>query len=224
MSLSLSRTAVAGLAMAALAGCNPPHPRTQATAPLRAISALDCPQEEGDLTLKSAASDGQSCLYGDDGGAQVTLQLVKYSGDDPQPALAPLEAKLKTELPPVVENDASDTNKDAVDINLPGIHIHTHDKDKNGTADVNIGGGAVGGVHINANSGAARVEVDARGAGMRRVFILTTDHPGPNGFKVVGYEAAGPKGGPLVVASVMAKDDDSVRDDMRSLLKHNIGG
>jgi len=226
---SLSRVAVLGLGLLALTACTPPHPVAKTASPLRAITALDCPQEQGDLTLKTAASDGQSCLYADDGGSQVTLQLVKYAGDNPQTALDPIEAKLKAELPPDADADSSTTasataDKGAVDINLPGIHIQAHDKGKDGAAKVSIGGGGMGDVNIDARHGSARVEVDARGAGVRRVYILTTDHPGPNGYKVVGYEAAGPSGGPLVVASMMAKDDDSLRDEMSALLKHNVGG
>ncbi len=215
-----------GVALLALAGCNPPHPRAHAEAPLRAISALDCPAEQGDLSLKSAAGDGQSCLYQTDGGGQVTLQLIKYDGD-PQAALAPIEARLKAELPP--DNDAPPQTptpgKDAVDINLPGIHIHANDHDKHDDADIQVGGGdGVGGVSVHAHDNTARVEVDARGAGIHRNFVMTTDHPGPHGYKVVGYEAVGPTGGPLAVASVLTKDDDSLRDDVHALLRHNVGG
>lgn len=207
-----------------LAACNPPHPRAKVVPPLRAISALDCPAEQGDLTLKSAASDGQSCLYNSDAGAQLKVQIVKYVGD-PQTALAPLEARLKAELPADTGSaTATATDKDAVDINLPGIHIHANDKDRNGAAKVQIGGGALGGVSVNAHDDSAQVAVDARGSGTRRVFILTTDHPGPHGYKVVGYEAAGPVGGPMVVVSAMTKDDDNLHDDMNALLKHNVGG
>lgn len=224
--MSKARLGIASVALLGLTACNPPHPHARVEAPLRVISALDCPAEQGDLTLKSAASDGQTCLYGTDNGGQVTLQLIKFTGD-PQAALAPLEARLKAELPPDTQNttaSASASDKDAVDINLPGIHIHANDKDKNGAANVQVGGGGAGGVTINAHNNNAQVEIDARGSGIRRTFILTTDHPGPHGYKVVGYEAVGPTSGPLVVASVLTKDDDSLRDDVHALVKHNVGG
>ena len=222
--MSVGRLAIASIAAVGLAACHPPHPHAKIETPLRAISALDCPAEQGDLTLKSAASDGQTCLYGTDNGGQVTLQLVKFTGD-PQAALAPLEARLKAEMPPDTGGaTASATDKDAVDINLPGIHIHANDQDKHGAANVQVGGGGMGGVTINAHDNSARVEVDARGSGIRRTFILTTDHPGPHGYKVVGYEAVGPTSGPLVVASVLTKDSDSLREDLHALLKHNVGG
>ena len=224
--MSRARLGIASVALLGLAACNPPHPHARVEAPLRAISALDCPSEQGDLTLKSAASDGQTCLYGTDNGGQVTLQLVKFTGD-PQAALAPLEARLRAELPPDTPSTtatASASDKGAVDINLPGIHIHANDQDKHGAANVQVGGGGMGGVTVNAHDNSAQVEVDARGSGIRRVFILTTDHPGPHGYKVVGYEAVGPASGPLVVASVLTKDDDSLRDDVHALLRHNVGG
>ena len=61
---------------------------------------------------------------------------------------------------------------------------------------------------------------------MRRTFILASDDAGPNGFKVAGYDARGPEGGPLVVASMLAKEDDHDRlsDDIRELLRLNVGG
>ncbi|MGI9168967.1 MAG: hypothetical protein ACR2FH_02155, partial [Caulobacteraceae bacterium] len=62
------------------------------------------------------------------------------------------------------------------------------------------------------------------GSGIRRSFILASDNPGPGGYKTVGYEARGPVGGPLVVASAKAKSDDNLKDDMRDLLRLNVGG
>jgi len=45
---------------------------------------------------------------------------------------------------------------------------------------------------------------------------------------VVGYEARGPKGGPIAVATVKAKDRDAgdhdVFKDMKALVRHNVGG
>ncbi len=227
--MSIRRISVIGAAVIGLAGCNPPHPRPRLDAPLRAIATLDCPQEAHDLTLKSAASDGQNCLYGTDDGAQVMLQLVKLTGGDAQAALAPMEARLKAELPPDSQTTASTaTDKDVVDINVPGLHVHAKGSDtKSGgrdNAQVEIGSHGGVGLSINATDGGTRVLIDGRGSGIRRTFILTTDHPGPHGYKMVGYEAEGPVGGPLVVASVMTKDDEGLRDDMQFLLKHNVGG
>src|SRR5665213_3984957 len=93
--------AAAGVGVAALtlAACTPPHPRHHTEAALKTIASLDCPATQGDLSRKSAAADGKSCLYADDGGGEVTLQLIDLAGQDPAAALAPLEAQLKAEMP-----------------------------------------------------------------------------------------------------------------------------
>ena len=45
---------------------------------------------------------------------------------------------------------------------------------------------------------------------------------------MVGYEARGPQGGPLVVATVKAKrgkhSDDDTFSDIDDLVRHNVGG
>jgi len=219
---------LAGVAVLGMAACHPPHPKRPVDTPLKALSALDCPAEQGELALKSAASDGQSCQYTTEDGGQVSVQLIKFTGD-PQTALTPIEAKLRAEIPPDTEAgakaDGADAGgKDQVDINLPGIHIRAHDHGgSHDAADVQIGAGG-NSVVINAHDNSAQVQIDARGSGIRRMFILTTDHPGPNGCKTVGYQASGPTGGPIAVATFMTKDDDGLRDEIRSLLKHNVGG
>ncbi len=239
----------AGSALAALtlAACTPPHPHHRAEAALKAITTLDCPASQGGLTRKSQAADGKSCVYTADTGATVDLQLVALDGQDPKAALAPLEAQLKTELPPGAMNSpgsgataSSDGDKDKVDIDLPGIHIHANGKDD---ADVQVGGGpgrvvvggdgrrssvdvGQGGVSVHAHDKGAEININETGSGVRVSYILTADNPGPNGYKVVGYEARGPAGGPLAVVSVKSKTDDAdvLRDDARDLLRLNVGG
>src|SRR5689334_15957223 len=72
----------------ALAACNPPHPKPKA--PLRVISRLDCPEDQGDLTRTSAAADGKSCVYADAEGDQITLRLISLDGQDVRTVLAPI--------------------------------------------------------------------------------------------------------------------------------------
>ncbi len=234
-----------GAAALGLAACTPPHPHRHTEAALKTIGALDCPATQGDLTRKSAAADGKSCLYGDDAGGQVTLQLIDLAGQDPNAVLAPLEAQLKAEMPAVAgaKATAGPTDKDRVDIDLPGIHIHANGNDD---ATVRIAGAAVSGnstvvsdqngnsrvtvskpgVSVVAHDSGAEIRVDEPGSGVRRSFILASDDPGPNGYKAVGYEARGPIGGPLVVASMKVKSDDrdSAKEDVRDLLSLNVGG
>jgi hypothetical protein len=174
----------------------------------------------------------------------VGLQLVSLQGVNANDALAPLEAKLRAEAPAAAQTEGAGPSKGEgrVDIDLPGIHIHAagNDKSDNGSGDVHIGrdvtisdgGNTVttsndgGSVDIRAHDKGAEVRVDEGHGNVRRDFILASDTPGPNGFRVAGYSARGPEGGPLVVASLLAKTDDHDRldEDIHELLRDNVGG
>jgi hypothetical protein len=123
----------------------------------------------------------------------------------------------------IVSGDGESTRVD-----LPGIHISAHDDD----ANVQIGG-----IRINANDDESTIhifrDVRLRGEalsrqkrGIRATFI-STNKADPNGYRFVGYEAAGPKKGPLTVAVVKAKSeidhDDDVARDVRRLVRRNGG-
>jgi len=237
-----------GVAALVLAACTLPHRHHEETAALRTISSLNCPDSQGDLTRKSAAGDGKTCLYGDDNGDEVTLQLIDLSGQTPKSALAPLEAQLRTEMPAAAGAGAGGgPDNDRVDIDLPGIHIHArgHDQGDSDHASVQINGADGGksataadqngnvavsatkpGVAVDASDNGAQISVNEPGSGVRQSFILASDSPGPNGYKMVGYQARGPAAGPLVVASMKVKSDDhdSLNHDVRKLLNLNVGG
>ena len=237
-----------GVVALGLAACVPPHPHHRRDEPLKVLTSLDCPEDEGDLSRKSVAADGKSCIYTDSDGSQVTLQLVSLNGLAPKAALAGLETQLKSEMPPPAARTTAAgpqaADSDRVDIDLPGIHIH---KDAHGRADVDAIGvhvkaddtegskGAAqinvdagmghGGVVVDANDQGAQIRIDERGSGVRLSFILASDAPGPHGYHVVGYEARGPVGGPLVVASLLGKgeDHDDLHHQVRELLRRNVG-
>lgn len=63
--------------------------------------------------------------------------------------------------------------------------------------------------------------------GVRATLVLASDKA-PGGYHLAGYEARGPKGGPLAVAIVKAKDrnseDGDLFKDMKALVRHNVGG
>ena len=226
-------------ASAALAGCYPPfirHHRHQ----YKAITSLTCPQSQGDLTRKDAAADGKTCDYAGPNGEVVTLQLIAFDGGDANAALAPLEAKLRSEEPAAANPPASGKGEGRVDIDLPGIHIHASGKDGdsdgdqvkigrnvtiNGGGDNTVCGSGAGAVDIEAHDKGAEIRVDESRDSVRRDFILASDTPGPHGFKVAAYSARGPKAGPLVVVSMLAKSDDHDRltGDMHELLRVNAG-
>jgi hypothetical protein len=113
-------------------------------------------------------------------------------------------------------------------VRLPGIHIDAGDED----AQVKIGG-----LTINAQDDEATVrmsrDVRLKGEalsrqkrGVRATFIYTGKNL-PDGYRLVGYEAAGPKTGPLTVAVVKSKSDGEdggeVYGDVKRLVRRNAG-
>lgn len=239
----------AGVVVASLAGCAPPHPGGSAKGPLRQISALTCPQEQGDLQLKPGSESPRSCVYATDDGDTVTLQLVDLNGVDPETVLRPMEAQLAAEVPEASRDAAQlpqpSSGKDRVDIDLPGLHIHTRDDGQAsvdtagvhvlanddhaggaGQAQVSVAAGDRAGVKVNAHEGGAQIRVNESGPGVRRDYVLQSETPGPNGFRLAAYEVRGPQGGPLVVARILGKDSDAdeLRHDVRRLLQLNVGG
>jgi hypothetical protein len=113
-------------------------------------------------------------------------------------------------------------------VNLPGIHITANDKDD--TANVQVGP-----LHIDAGGDAAtirmRQDVRLRGEplnperrGFRAMWLYKGDDL-PDGLKFVGYEAGGPKTGPITVAVVKSKEhaDDDIYGDVKRLVRKNGG-
>jgi hypothetical protein len=121
-----------------------------------------------------------------------------------------------------------DTGDDHAHVNLPGLHI---DADDNG-AKVDVAG-----IHIDANDTNATIrmmrDVRLRGHpfarqrnGVRATFIAHRENL-PGGYRVVGYEASGPKSGPLTVAIIRSHNDinDSggLYGDVKRLVRRNGG-
>ncbi|MGE5564757.1 MAG: hypothetical protein ACM3YN_01180 [Parcubacteria group bacterium] len=229
----------AGVAALSLGACHREVHRAEVHGPLKTVSRLDCPEAQGQLKRVSAAPDGLTCAYeGDD--TEVTLRLVSLTDGDAQAALSPIEADLKSLMPapnpPTVPTPAGTESKtENVAIDFPGLQVHAND----GGAQVRVGG-----INVDADDNGAQVRMggntavnaDQRGAeirqgrsdeaGFRSTFILASDKM-TSGYHVVGYEARGPKAGPLVVAVVKSRaehNDRSVFNDMKALVKKNVGG
>lgn len=233
----------AGCAVLALAACDHPDAKRQkAEHALKVVSKLDCPDKQGSLTRVSAAADGLSCVYSADG-AEVTLKLVKLTNGDAGAALAPIEADLRT-LMPGVKTPSGDPQPtpggESVDIKLPGVTIKANDngaKIEAGGAQINADDdGAEVRVSRNVEVDGKRVESEVhrrrRGGddAVMAKFILASDKAAGE-WGVVGYSARGPKGGPLVVGTVKAKEDptrdnerDTLFEDVEKLIRHNVGG
>ena len=117
---------------------------------------------------------------------------------------------------------------DSAEVDLPGVHISS-DSD---TAKVRIGP-----LKVDANGDDTTVniyrDVRMRGEalsrekrGLRATFIYTGKDL-PAGYGYIGYEAGGPKTGPLTVARVRSKagteSGDNINQDVRELVRRNGG-
>ncbi len=80
-------------------------------------------------------------------------------------------------------------------------------------------------VSVQARDDAAEIRTSAPGDTVRTTYILTDNRPAEEGWRLVGFEARGPEGGPIVIATVRAKDRDSdgVFDSAKDLVTLNVG-
>lgn len=169
---------------------------------------------------------------------QAVAQLKAASGTEADRAAAdgaaPSGDRASVRAPGV---DIQAEGDDAT-VRLPGLHIES----KGDEASVRIGGfhidasegesrvnieGPEGGdsVSVQANQDAAEVRTSAGGGATRANWILTDNRPSEAGWRLVGYEARGPAGGPIVVATVRARDRDRGRvfEDAKDLVTLNVG-
>lgn len=129
-----------------------------------------------------------------------------------------------------VETREGGRDGDRTQVRLPGIHIVADE----GKDEANV---KIGGTTIVAKDDAATIrmfrEVRLKGEafsrvkrGVRATFIYT-DKAAPAGHRLVGYEAGGPKMGPLTVATVRSgvdrHDASDAYDDIKRLVRRNGG-
>lgn len=137
---------------------------------------------------------------------------------------------------PVVAIDANDedatvrlpgmsfeTRGDKASVRIGGFHIDADDSD--GSARVTGSSPDGDDVTINAREDAAEIRARAGGEATRTSWILTDSRTSESGWRVVGYEARGPVGGPLVVATVRSRDRNRERafEDAKALVALNAG-
>ena len=249
--MNLKAAALLGVTAMAIAGCVPPNARRDGDrTPLKPVARLDCPADKGGLHRVSAATDGLSCAYlTEDGQTQVELRLLKVA-DTPEAALEPIETDIKALIPEATTppepapppSDAAPREHQGrdVDIQLPGLSIHAGEDQANvrvggmhikadGQGDaVKVTGSHPGGgrLSIDANESGAIIRTRATGPNVRSTFMVASDQVGPSGWRAAGYDAMGPRSGPLVVAVVKTKSQD--RDDVfgavRGLVRPPAGG
>lgn len=122
--------------------------------------------------------------------------------------------------------DSQGRGGEHTEVDLPGVHITAKDE----SAKVRIGP-----LHIDANEGGREIgmqrDVRLKGEalsrqkrGVRATFVLAGDDL-PGGYKFAGYEAGGPRTGPLAVAVVKGQsgDHDEIYDAVKKLVRRNGG-
>lgn len=126
------------------------------------------------------------------------------------------------------EDEGRPAHNEHTHVDLPGIHI---DADDGGdSAHVKVGM-----INVDAGEDGATVrmsrDVRLRGqpfsrekGGFRATYIIANDDMG-GGYKAVGYEAGGPRGGPITVAVVKSRSGrhNGVFEDVQKLVRRNGG-
>lgn len=181
---------------------------------------------------EALAERAAALAEGDAAAAEAAAQRAQRAADAVK-ARAEDEERVTVSMPGMnVRTEGEDAH-----VRLPGIRIDT----KGDSADVRIGPMTIkaddksGNVSINANDtemtvnsndDASEIRTVHTGDGTRATFILVDEAPSNQSWKLVGYEARGPQGGPLVIAVVKAKDrrEDDVFDAAKALVRRNAGG
>jgi len=116
-----------------------------------------------------------------------------------------------------------ETRGDKASVRIGGFHIDADDS--SGSARISGSSGSGDNVSINARNDAAEIRTSAGGDATRASWILTDNRPSESGWRLVGYEARGPVGGPLVVATVRSRDRNRDRafEDAKALVALNVG-
>lgn len=226
--------------------------------PVHVIDRLDCPDRQGGLQLEIRGEDGQACSYSSKDAVVTLRLVKLNGGDaEAALAPIEAELKDIMPLPPAAEKPrTAKGGKNQTTIHLPGVNINASDNGADiriGQLTINSDGGAAevkvnkntnvrgdnpqvnvsandeheGDVTIKANDQGAEIRTRKGGDVIRSTLILANDKA-PKGYRLAGYEARGPKGGPLAVAVVKAKtrdtDDHDLFKDMKALVRHNVGG
>ncbi|WP_417231540.1 methyltransferase type 11 [Brevundimonas sp.] len=129
-----------------------------------------------------------------------------------------------------------ETHGDNADVKLPGINIQSHGdrshvrigginiQSSDGSGQVNIQSGEDR-VSIQSHADSTEVRTSTGGDATRITWVLNDPEASESGWRLVGYEARGPRGGPIVVATVRSRDSERGRvfADARDLVTLNVG-
>jgi len=162
---------------------------------------------EGAAAIAERAAD-QAAAPGDRASVRAPGLAVDAQGDDATVRLPGMRIE---------------TRGDKASVRIGGFQINADDSD--GSARVSGSGGDGDSVSINAQGDAAEIRANRGGDATRASWILTDNRAAESGWRVVGYEARGPAGGPLVVATVRSRDRNRERafEDAKDLVTLNAG-
>ncbi len=177
-----------------------------------AAEAAATAEAAADTAVAAAATAGraaeQAAAAGDRASVRAPGVAIDADGDDATVRLPGMQIE---------------TRGDKASVRIGGFHIDADDSD--GSARITGSGGDGDNVSINARNEAAEIRASAGGEATRSSWILTDSRPSDAGWRLVGYEARGPVGGPLVVATVRSRDTNRDRafEDAKDLVALNAG-
>ena len=113
-----------------------------------------------------------------------------------------------------------DAQGEKANVRIGGINIRADDS--NATVDIN---GDDQTVNIQSHDDGAQIRTRAAGQATRTTWMLTDSRQTESEWRVVGYEARGPEGGPIVLATVRTRDrdGDAIFDAAKDLVTLNVG-
>jgi len=158
----------------------------------------------------------------------TVARLAPGAGDAPPPPAIEAGDTTSVQAPGV---DIKTRGEDA-SVRLPGLKIET----QGDNASVRIGGINIqskdgegvrtekSSVKIDSNGETTQIRTQAPGDATRASFILADDDVPAGAWRQVGFEARGPAGGPLVIATVRSKSrHDRVFEAAKDLVALNVG-
>ncbi len=196
-----------------------------------AADAAEMAADKAEIAADKAETEAEKAKDKADAAADRAEAVADAAGgkhhDDTEVTMPGVSVKSKDDNASVrLPGVRVDANNGGAHISIGGVHIDADGKKgDHQSGHVNISSDN-NEVSINAQDHAAQIREHRKGQGMRLTYIVVDDKASTNGWRLVGYEARGPQGGPLVVATVKSTDrnEDRIFHAAKALVKKNVGG